>query len=433
MKESENKKNTVLVTDGNLNESTDTVREHSDHKLEKFKKPILFALMIIVFLGCMYLIFKPSEDVKKKEAVGLNDSVPQASTVGLQHDKQKAYEQELMDEKNQEKQNALSSLSDYWSEGNTHETVDNGPEIEKEANANISLNSYRNAQKTLGTFYENDTAETQELQKQLDELKAQLARKDEAPMNPVDTQLELMEKSYQMAAKYLPTNTASTEQSKEKTGSIASSLSQMESFVSLIPASKSAVSSLHRDLPDSTFIANWSESRNRGFFTVGKIEQESQRKNSVRAVIQTTQVVSVESNVRLRLLEPAKMQNRIIPQGTVLTANSKFNQGRLQMKITSIELDGTILPVNLTIYGLDGQKGLFVPYSPEMSAVKDMAANMGLSSGSSIMLSSSPGQQIAGDLSRGLVQGISGYFSKKMKTPKVTLKSGLQVFLVSKN
>ena len=433
MKESENKKNTVLVTDGSLDKNTDIVREHSDNKLEKFKKPILFALMSIVFLGCMYLIFKPSEDIKKKEGVGLNDSVPQASTVGLQHDKQKAYEQELMDEKNLQKQNALSSLSDYWSEGNPHDAIDDDPENDKEANANTSLNSYRNAQKTLGTFYENDTAETQELQKQLDELKAQLARKDEEPMNPVDTQLELMEKSYQMAAKYLPTNTASTEQSKEKTATIASSSSQKESFVPIVSARKSAVSSLHRDLPDSSFIANWSESRNRGFFTVGKIEQESQPKNSVRAVIQITQVVSVESNVRLRLLEPAKMQNRIIPQGTVLTANSKFNQGRLQMKITSIELDGTIIPVDLTIYGLDGQQGLFVPYSPEMSAVKEMAANMGQSSGSSIMLSSSPGQQIAGDLSRGLVQGISGYFSKKMKTPKVTLKSGLQVFLVSKN
>ncbi|WP_188050765.1 conjugative transposon protein TraM [Flavobacterium sp. GP15] len=429
MKESENKKNTVLVTDGNLNESTDIVREHSANKLEKFKKPILFALMSIVFLGCMYLIFKPSEDIKKKEGVGLNDSVPQASTVGLQHDKQKAYEQELVDEKNQQKQNTLSSLSDYWSEGNPHDAIDDDPENEKEANANTSLNSYRNAKKTLGTFYENDTAETQELQKQLDELKAQLARKDEAPMNPVDIQLELMEKSYQMAAKYLPTNTAST----EKTVPIANSSSQKESFISIVPARKSAVSSLHRDLPDSTFIANWSESRNRGFITVGKIEQESQPKNSVRAIIQTTQVVSVESNVRLRLLEPAKMQNRIIPQGTVLTANSKFNQGRLQMKISSIELDGTILPVDLTIYGLDGQQGLFVPYSPEMSAVKEMAANMGQTSGSSIILSSSPGQQIAGDLSRGLVQGISGYFSKKMKTPKVTLKSGLQVFLVSKN
>jgi conjugative transposon TraM protein len=213
---------------------------------------------------------------------------------------------------------------------------------------------------------------------------------------------------------------------------VSNASTEKESFISFIPARKNAVSSLNRDLPDSSFIANWSESRNRGFYTAGKIEKETQLKNSIRAVIQTTQLVSVESSVRLRLLEPAKMQNHIIPQGTVLTANSKFNQGRLQMKITSIELDGTILPVDLTIYGLDGQQGLFVPYSPEMSALKEMAANMGQTSGSSIMLSSSPGQQIAGDLSRGLVQGISGYFSKKMKTPKVTLKAGIQVFLVSK-
>ena len=58
MKESENKKNTVLVTDGSLDKNTDIVREHSDNKLEKFKKPILFALMSIVFLGCMYLIVR---------------------------------------------------------------------------------------------------------------------------------------------------------------------------------------------------------------------------------------------------------------------------------------------------------------------------------------------------------------------------------------
>ena len=432
MKESENKKNTVLVTDDSLDKSTDIARESSDNNVEKFKKPILFALMGIVFLGCMYLLFKPSENIRKTEDVGLNDSVPQASTIGLQNDKQKAYEQEIVEQKNREKQNALTSLSDYWNEGSTEESLQDVPETEKETNTNTSLNSYRNAQNTLGSFYNNDKSETQELRKQLDEVKKELARKEETPTNIVDNQLELMEKSYQMAAKYLPVNTTSTEQLNEKTMAVSTASTEKESFISFIPARKSAVSSLNRDLPDSSFISNWSESRNRGFYTAGKIEKETQLKNSIRAVIQTTQLVSVEGSVRLRLLEPAKMQNHIIPQGTVLTANSKFNQGRLQMKITSIELDGTILPVDLTIYGLDGQQGLFVPYSPEMSAVKEMAANMGQTSGSSIMLSSSPGQQIAGDLSRGLVQGISGYFSKKMKTPKVTLKAGLQVFLVSK-
>lgn len=432
MKKNENVDNPVFITDAGMNTASDEIIESRETKVEKMKKPIIFALMGIVFFGCMYLIFKPSENLKNIQILGLNDSVPQATTIGLETDKQKAYEQEILDHKNQEKQNALTSLSDYWNEGSTEGSLQEVSEKQDEVTNNASLNSYRNAQNTLGSFYNKDNSETQELRKQLDEVKKELARKEETPTNIVDNQLELMEKSYQMAAKYLPTNTASTVQSTEETASIASSSSQKESFVSIIPARKSTVSSLHRNLSDNVFIDNLSESSNQGFFTVGKIEQESQPKNSIRAVIQTAQLVSVESNVHLRLLEPAKMQNRIIPQGTVLTANSKFNQGRLQMKITSIELDGTILPVDLTIYGLDGQQGLFVPYSPEMSALKEMAANMGQTSGSSIMLSSSPGQQIAGDLSRGFVQGISGYFSKKMKTPKVTLKAGLQVFLVSK-
>ncbi|MNY42876.1 hypothetical protein D3C86_1778040 [compost metagenome] len=136
--------------------------------------------------------------------------------------------------------------------------------------------------------------------------------------------------------------------------------------------------------------------------------------------------------MRLRLLEPAQTPNRTIPKGTLLTAIAKFQGGRLQMKITSIELDGNIIPVDITIYDLDGQQGLYVPYSPEMNALTEMAGNMSQTSGTSLMLTQSAGQQIAADLSKGVVQGISGYFSKKVKTPKVTLKAGYQVFLVSK-
>lgn len=61
-----------------------------------------------------------------------------------------------------------------------------------------------------------------------------------------------------------------------------------------------------------------------------------------------------------------------------------------------------------------------------------MAGNMSQTSGTSLMLTQSAGQQVAADLSRGVVQGISGYFSKKVKAPKVTIKAGHQLFLVSK-
>ena len=117
----------------------------------------------------------------------------------------------------------------------------------------------------------------------------------------------------------------------------------------------------------------------------------------------------------------------------MLTATAKFLNGRLQLKVTSVELEGNIIPVDITIYDIDGQQGLYVPYSPEMNALTEIAANMSQTSGTSIMMTRSAGQQVAGDLSRGVVQGVSGYFSKKVRTPKVTLKAGHQVFLVSKS
>lgn len=418
MKESENKKNAVYVTDGSINTASDGLEVSREGKAEKIKKPIIFGLMAIVFFGCMYLIFKPAENIKSIEILGLNDSVPQATTIGLENDKQKAYEQELLEQKNQEKQNALTSLSDYWNEGSTEESLQDVPE--KQANNNASLNSYRNAQNTLGSFYNNDTSEAEELRKQLDELKEELARKEEPKTNIVDDQLELMEKSYQMAAKYLPINSTAPE-----TKAIVTSSPPKEAFVSIIPERHNVVSNLEQKVEEHPLVAA-SNSK----FTNNN--QQQQAKNSIRAVVQETQLVSEETSVSLRLLEPARIQNKTIPVGTIVTANSKFQQGRLQLKISSIELEGNILPIELNIYGLDGQQGLAVPYSPERTAMTDMAANMGQTSGSSIMLSTSAGQQIAGDLSRGLVQGVSNYFSKKIKTPKVTLKAGLQVLLVSK-
>ena len=79
----------------------------------------MLIVMGVVFFGCMYLIFKPSSDKQKVEDIGLNDVVPQATDAGLQSDKQKAYEQEMLEQKMQEKRNALLSLSDYWSEDST--------------------------------------------------------------------------------------------------------------------------------------------------------------------------------------------------------------------------------------------------------------------------------------------------------------------------
>lgn len=443
--ENENKKSVVRVTEGNPKETADVLQDSTENKAEKLKKPLIFGLMGIVFVGCMYLIFKPSEDKNEIENIGLNDAVPQATEAGMPDSKGKAYELEMLEQKEQEKRNALLSLSDYWNTEEPDEPIDEFPEEDESYGygggsrnsgrygGNPALHSYQNMQSTLGSFYQEENSEAEELRRQLDELKEQLAEQNVPKPMTVDDQLALMEKSYEMAAKYIPANanTGIAEQPVPANGT-ASGVNQKEHFVAFTPTRKNTVSALYHEPTDSAFIANWSETRNRGFYTTGTSEQVVQPKNSIKASVHDAQTVVGETGVRLRLLEPAKTPIRTIPQGTIVTANAKFQGGRLQLKITSIELEGNIIPVDITIYDLDGQQGLFVPYSPEMNALTEMAGNMSQTGGTSVMLTQNAGQQVAADLSRGVVQGISGYFAKKVRTPKVTLKAGHQVFLVSK-
>jgi conjugative transposon TraM protein len=443
MKENEKKKPDVLITESNHQSDPSALNDNSTTRMERFKKPLIFSLLGIVFLGCMYLIFAPSSSDKvKKEDFGLNENVPQASDKGMQSDKQKAYEEEILKQKEQEKQTALTSLSDYWNaDGNaskTSDTLKEGEEMIKstsnpaQTKRNPALTSYRNVQSTIDGFYQDNNSENSSLRKELEDLKKQLAVKESAPANPVETQLALMEKSYQMAARYFPKPSQDDSTQKESTQKNTTAGPKQKSFVSFLPAKKNPVSELYREPTDAEFLKNWNEERNRGFIDSDTISELVQPKNSIRACIHETQTVTLESNVRLRLLEAATTPDRTIPKGTLLTAAVKFKEGRIYLQVISMELDGNIIPMDITVYDLDGQQGLYVPYSAEMSALTEMAANMGTTTGTNLMLTSSAGQQIATDMSKGVIQGVSSYFSKKVKTPKITLKADHQLFLVSK-
>lgn len=109
-----------------------------------------------------------------------------------------------------------------------------------------------------------------------------------------------------------------------------------------------------------------------------------------------------------------------------------FKQVDYELKITSIELEGNIIPVDIAIYDCGWTtRGLYVPYSSEMNALTEMAGNMSQTSGTSV----SAGQQAAADscFSRGVVQGIFLVISPESKNTESDLKAGHQVFLVTKN
>jgi len=442
MEEKENKQISLIVDDDN------TEATESSSKKEKLKKPVIFGLMIIVFVACLYLIFKPKSDVGENMDQGLKNAVPEATDKGLQADKQKAYEKEMLEEKEAAKRNSMMSLSDYWNNNDTsvngelpleNVTVNHSGDLGMNGTQNSSLNSYQNAQQTLGSFYRDDDREKLALRKQVDELNDRLSEKDVPQPPTFKDQLALMEKSYEMASRYLPggnnvQGTTSlhvgqpTDSMLIKTKAIQNKEEKTETIKGI---KKNVVSSLHREEDDSEILRGIRE-RNMAFITSGKVTQHDIFRNSLRAMVMETKTLAGDGSLKLRLSEDAKIGGYNVPKGTELVAETKFQGNRLQLKVSTVEVSGNIIPVEILVYGTDGQLGLLVPRSDEINAAGEIAANMSQSSGMNISMSRSAGQQVASDLSRGLIQGVSGYFSKKLRAIKVTVRSGHPVLLVTK-
>ena len=68
----------------------------------------------------------------------------------------------------------------------------------------------------------------------------------------------------------------------------------------------------------------------------------------------------------------------------------------------------------------------------KQEAAKEALANIGGGLGTSISFAQSAGQQIAMDLTRGVMQGGSHYLAKKFRTVKVHLQAGYELMLYAK-
>lgn len=426
-------KESIRITEGSSNLPAE--RSHRKLKFENIKKPIIYFLMTFICTGCLYLIFKPSEEKNKIKDEGFNSAIPQAADDKLPSDKQKAYEQQLLEQKNEEKKNVLTNLSDYWNDSASQGSSTNTLHLSEDSGSGVasqnSVNSYRNAQQTLGSFYSRDDQEVGHLKREIHRLKTEASQKNAAPAETtINDQLELMEKSYQMAAKYFPVATKNEDPGTKKPLETVGEENKIKVEV-VQSVNHSMISSLYREPSDSLFLSGISNNRFLGVQDAEK-NKAQQHRSSIRAVIHETKMMVAEQMLSVRLTESMQIGKIIIPEGTILKAVGKLQSDRLQLKISSIGYEGHIIPVDMTIYDHDGQAGLYIPYSPEQNAVKDIASNMSQNSGTNIMMTQSAGQQVASDLSRGLIQGVSGYFQKKIRTPKVTVKAGHEVFLVSK-
>lgn len=411
-----------------------------EHKQkEQIKKSLVYGGLGLLCLLSIGFIFAPSGKDKTASGQGLNDSIPQATTEQLTDNKLKAYE--LGDKSASEEQasSEMGQLSDYFAEATST------PEAQQAQAAPVakiegSLQRYEENQRLVSSFYAPDPHEEEReaLRDEIDQLREELRKQDSEAEDEEEKQLRLMERSYQMASKYLPQGSqipsnafvgASERPIAEpqpKGGATATS----EPLLEALTEQRSIVSSLAQPMSDSAFIQEYgTRERQLGFHSINKGSTAPQR-NTLRVVVDRTTTLQEGDYVALRLLEMARIKDLRIPRGGKLIAQAKIEGNRMQLLIKSIEVGGQITPVKLSAYDTDGQEGIYIPGSENVSALKEMGANIGGSMGTSFTFASSAKDQIISEAARGVMQGASQLLQKKLRSIKVTLKGGYRLFLV---
>ena len=442
-------KNEVPAPETDRKKEEKEKKELTPQQIQQRKKMLVYPLMGLVFLGSMYLIFAPSDkDEAKVESVGgFNADIPLPKGDGIISDKKTAYEQEQMENKQADKIRSLQDLAFSLGEENGNgedlTLIDDAPTEKPKTsvidfgagapnNSRSSIQSsaaaYRDMNRQLGSFYETpkEDKEKEELKRQVKELTARLDAKENGA-GSMDEQVALMEKSYELAAKYM--NGGQSEQIAQVAPSAPVQVKGNTTPVQSV--SDRTVSGLQQPMSNSEFIAEYSKPRNYGFNTaVGS--SYSMGKNTIRACVHNDQTLMDGQTVKLRLLEPLQAGNVIVPKNSLVSGSAKVQGERLDILVSSLEYAGNIIPVELAVYDSDGQKGLSVPSSLEQEAAKEAMANIGAGLGTSISFAQSAGQQVAMDITRGLMQGGSQYLAKKFRTVKVHLKANYQVMLYAK-
>ena len=396
---------------------------------EQLQRTLVFLGLGLLFTLSIWFIFRPSADEQSAAEQGLNKDVPQASPDELPTSKLKAYELGRDEEAEGRKSQLLGTLADYF---NREGEAKAEPEPSEEVPAAIgrSIDKYEETTRELESFYDLPAVEDDDVKRELNALRAELGalKEEKAQANGEVDQLELLEKSYQMAAKYLPSGNTPTSPTPERS-TIKPPDSELPA-AELSPERETVVSSLDQPISDSAFIAEYGyKERNMGFCSVGKKASFIAR-NTLSVVVDRTTTIRQGDFLRLRLAESARIEGMTLPPNTVLIAQSTIDGNRMKLHVTSVEHAGRILAVKLSAFDLDGQEGLAIPGSEEVSALKEVGAGVGGTIGTSFTFASSAKDQLIAEAARGVMQGASQLLQKKLRTVKVTVKSGHQLFLV---
>jgi len=141
-------------------------------------------------------------------------------------------------------------------------------------------------------------------------------------------------------------------------------------------------------------------------------------------VVHETQTIVAGATVKLRLTNDVYINGTLIPKDNFVFGIASLNGERLTVKISSIRYHNSIFPVDLAVYDMDGENGIYIPGAITRDVAKE-SADQSVQNLDFTTYDPSIGAQAA---SAG-VTAAKSLFSRKVRLVKVTVKAGYQVLL----
>jgi len=145
---------------------------------------------------------------------------------------------------------------------------------------------------------------------------------------------------------------------------------------------------------------------------------------AIPAEVTSRQKIRQGSVMKLILSDSVTISGILLPKGQEIFGLCNLTNQRLMVEINTIRMGNNIIPVDLSIYSLDGIKGIAAP-----DAIVDHAISSGADDAVRSLQLLSADQSLATQVAGAGIDAAKGLFSKKVKRIKMKIKTGFPVLL----
>lgn len=161
-----------------------------------------------------------------------------------------------------------------------------------------------------------------------------------------------------------------------------------------------------------------------GFYSIKENYTIGLPQNAIEAVVHETQTLVNGATIKLRLLNDIYISGQLVPKDNFVYGMVTLRGERLGVEIESIRYGSSLLPVQLSVYDLDGLSGIKIPGA----ITRDVAKQSGDQTLQSLSLGGFDPSLGAQAASAG-IEVTKNLLSKKIKLIKVEVKAGYKVLL----